>query len=101
MPSTKDPKPPESVDISGDTHQPRQPTAETALQNNPETNQKTIQKNESNAEAASIASTQGKPNPNSDVQTPDAQIAKEYGGPAGLEPTRYGDWEKNGRCSDF
>ncbi|MFL2782316.1 MAG: DUF1674 domain-containing protein [Rhodospirillales bacterium] len=19
----------------------------------------------------------------------------------GLEPTRYGDWEKNGRCSDF
>jgi hypothetical protein len=26
---------------------------------------------------------------------------KEIGGPAGLEPTRYGDWEKNGRCSDF
>jgi len=25
----------------------------------------------------------------------------EYGGPKGLEPTRYGDWEKNGRCSDF
>ena len=27
--------------------------------------------------------------------------ATEYGGPKGLEPTRYGDWEKNGRCSDF
>ncbi len=27
--------------------------------------------------------------------------AKELGGPKGLEPTRYGDWEKNGRCSDF
>jgi hypothetical protein len=25
----------------------------------------------------------------------------EYGGPQGKEPTRYGDWEKNGRCSDF
>ena len=27
--------------------------------------------------------------------------AKEYGGPEGPEPTRYGDWEKNGICSDF
>ena len=26
---------------------------------------------------------------------------KEIGGPKGLEPTRYGDWEKNGRCIDF
>ncbi len=26
---------------------------------------------------------------------------KEKGGPKGLEPTRYGDWEKNGRCTDF
>ena len=25
----------------------------------------------------------------------------EIGGPKGLEPTRYGDWEKNGRCIDF
>ncbi len=25
----------------------------------------------------------------------------EIGGPKGLEPTRYGDWENNGRCSDF
>ena len=22
-------------------------------------------------------------------------------GPGGPEPTRYGDWEKSGRCSDF
>lgn len=28
-------------------------------------------------------------------------IEKEFGGPKGLEPTRYGDWEKAGRCSDF
>jgi hypothetical protein len=25
----------------------------------------------------------------------------EIGGPAGPEPTRYGDWERNGRVSDF
>ena len=25
----------------------------------------------------------------------------EIGGPQGLEPTRFGDWEVNGRCSDF
>ena len=26
---------------------------------------------------------------------------REIGGFKGLEPTRYGDWEKNGRCIDF
>lgn len=26
---------------------------------------------------------------------------REIGGPKGLEPTRYGDWEVGGRCSDF
>jgi hypothetical protein len=25
----------------------------------------------------------------------------EIGGPTGLEPTRYGDWERGGRCTDF
>lgn len=25
----------------------------------------------------------------------------EMNGPKGPEPTRFGDWEKNGRCSDF
>ena len=25
----------------------------------------------------------------------------ETGGPKGLEPTRYGDWEAKGRCHDF
>ena len=27
--------------------------------------------------------------------------SKEIGGPKGLEPTRYGDWERNGICYDF
>ncbi|PHS72014.1 MAG: hypothetical protein COB22_06260 [Cycloclasticus sp.] len=26
---------------------------------------------------------------------------KEINGRSGLEPTRFGDWEKNGRCIDF
>lgn len=29
------------------------------------------------------------------------KMPKEIGGPTGPEPTRYGDWEKNGRCTDF
>jgi len=28
-------------------------------------------------------------------------MPKEIGGPKGPEPTRYGDWEHNGRCTDF
>lgn len=29
------------------------------------------------------------------------QAPGEVGGPEGPEPTRYGDWERNGRVSDF
>jgi hypothetical protein len=29
------------------------------------------------------------------------QQPREIGGPKGPEPTRYGDWEYNGRCTDF
>ena len=32
---------------------------------------------------------------------PSAAMAKEINGPKGLEPTRYGDWEKKGITSDF
>lgn len=28
-------------------------------------------------------------------------VADEQGGPTGREPTRYGDWERKGRVSDF
>lgn len=28
-------------------------------------------------------------------------VQKEFQGPKGLEPTRYGDWEKKGIASDF
>lgn len=31
----------------------------------------------------------------------DAPAPAETGGPQGPEPTRFGDWERKGRCSDF
>ncbi len=31
----------------------------------------------------------------------DTDMPPEIGGQKGPEPTRYGDWEKNGRCTDF
>jgi hypothetical protein len=40
-----------------------------------------------------------KPKPS---ETPAARpMPKEIGGPKGPEPTRYGDWEVKGRCTDF
>jgi len=50
------------------------------------------------------------PNAPSDVVPPTAPdvksaavpaVPEEIGGPQGPEPTRFGDWEKNGRCVDF
>jgi len=32
---------------------------------------------------------------------PHPPVAQEIGGRGGLDPIRYGDWEKNGRCIDF
>ncbi|HAI45264.1 hypothetical protein D3C87_609900 [compost metagenome] len=51
------------------------------------------------------------PTPDSDSQAPQVDQAQplpetpavpvEIGGRGGLDPVRYGDWEKNGRCIDF
>ncbi|CAK9146574.1 unnamed protein product [Ilex paraguariensis] len=42
---------------------------------------------------------------NGDVEDADDEDVNketgEIGGPRGPEPTRFGDWERNGRCSDF
>jgi len=36
------------------------------------------------------------------VQPPEPpRLPPEIGGREGPEPTRFGDWEKNGRCIDF
>jgi hypothetical protein len=45
--------------------------------------------------AATKEATRKKPLPSKPAPT------REIGGPKGPEPTRYGDWESNGRCSDF
>lgn len=42
--------------------------------------------------------------PDSDTEKADVDVAerpREIGGRGGLDPTRYGDWEKAGRCIDF
>ncbi len=36
-----------------------------------------------------------------DEHPPGPERPVEIGGPKGPEPTRYGDWERKGRCSDF
>jgi|TARA_B110000971_G_C19675517_1_gene348645 hypothetical protein len=40
--------------------------------------------------------------PKTEENTPEkTKEVKEIGGRKGLDPTRYGDWEKSGRCIDF
>jgi len=41
------------------------------------------------------------PSPQPAQQPPAATPEPEFGGPPGPEPTRYGDWERGGRCIDF
>ncbi|HJP03690.1 MAG: DUF1674 domain-containing protein [Gammaproteobacteria bacterium] len=36
-----------------------------------------------------------------DPQVVESDLQPETDGPAGPEPTRFGDWERNGRCIDF
>jgi hypothetical protein len=45
----------------------------------------------------------GKPLPAAPDKAPEEKSPRprEIGGPKGPEPTRYGDWEVNGRCTDF
>lgn len=42
-------------------------------------------------------------NPASEAEpaAPAPRRPREVGGRPGPEPTRYGDWEKDGRCIDF
>jgi hypothetical protein len=42
-----------------------------------------------------------KPRPATLPEEAQPQQPREIGGPKGPEPTRHGDWEYNGRCTDF
>lgn len=44
---------------------------------------------------------EGVPETNPATDKPATPKPKEVGGPSGPEPTRYGDWERKGRVSDF
>jgi len=60
------------------------------------------QKNISATQTAENKESTDKIDNNNEInQTSSEKQAKEIGGPKGLEPTRYGDWEKRGRCIDF
>jgi hypothetical protein len=49
-----------------------------------------------------MADDQSKGSPESEKKSvEEPRQPKEIGGPKGPEPTRYGDWEVNGRCTDF
>jgi hypothetical protein len=39
--------------------------------------------------------------PESPQTRPPLRPEVEIGGPSGPEPTRFGDWERKGRCIDF
>jgi hypothetical protein len=43
----------------------------------------------------------GEPAPPAAARGTEKKPPREIGGPQGPEPTRYGDWERNGRCTDF
>jgi hypothetical protein len=53
---------------------------------------------ESSARSA-VPESSSEPAPSAPQVTP--KRPEEIGGPTGPEPTRYGDWERNGRCIDF
>jgi len=60
------------------------------------------QKNILEAQTAENKASIDKTDENKEItQTSSVKQIKEIGGPKGLEPTRYGDWEKRGRCIDF
>jgi len=48
--------------------------------------------------AASVAAMPEPPKP---APPPAPQKVEEIGGPPGPEPTRYGDWQFNGKVTDF
>jgi len=52
-------------------------------------------------EAFRVNSDDNNDDDNADNTSGETDREKEIGGRDGPDPTRYGDWEKNGRCIDF
>ena len=53
------------------------------------------------ADSEAAGTRDGTPDGTGVEERADGSDAAEIGGPAGPEPTRYGDWEVGGRCTDF
>ena len=53
------------------------------------------------AQPASPDQTDTKPTTEAPKVAGKPKMPKEIDGPSGPEPTRYGDWERKGRVSDF
>lgn len=53
------------------------------------------------ADAGIVSHNSHKPSEPSAAAAAVADKPVEVGGRGGLDPVRYGDWEKNGRCIDF
>lgn len=56
-------------------------------------------------DAEQKSSVENQPRPAEDIVLPEGEeslvAVQEIGGPSGPEPTRFGDWERKGRCVDF
>lgn len=84
--------------------QPQQANADSAeVSSGPETgNAETGNAEKGNDDGTQTASpASGQPHKDSDVSIKAEDAPVERGGPRGPEPTRFGDWEQKGRCSDF
>lgn len=55
----------------------------------------------SSAEQVEQATSKIEPSAENSEKRETTDNSVEIGGRNGLEPTRFGDWEKNGRCIDF
>jgi hypothetical protein len=60
---------------------------------------------ESSSKPVATAAPASQPRADAPALSPDSQpkatLNREVGGPKGPEPTRFGDWERAGRCIDF
>ena len=48
-----------------------------------------------------VGKPKAQPETRAETPIPPGEISEEIGGPKCPEPTRFGDWERKGRCSDF
>ncbi|KAL7214128.1 hypothetical protein ACSBR1_026528 [Camellia fascicularis] len=92
----------ESVTLSGSNSARRLICSSTQLQQEDQVNPKKLEEEESEIEEKIQNE---KDNEDEDEDEDDDfdmnNETGEIGGPRGPEPSRYGDWERNGRCSDF